>query len=195
MSAPRPDLLAALPGCAAESIRAVLPQLRDCRGIAGRLNLDEVKRRGINAPAVLVSRLGARQVQALAGPLHVFEVSMAAFVVTRDAVGLPREDAAQAITAALLRLVPENTWRQVGVGPAEKVAEQALATTDTEKSAISLWAVTWVQNVTLQDRPAPGEIAPELYLGQAPLIGAAHEADYERIGAAEEAQPVPEAQP
>lgn len=183
MSAPRADLLAALPGCAADGIRAVLPQLRDCRGIAGRLNIEEIKRRGINAPAVLVSRLGARQVQGLVGPMQLFEVSMAAFVVTRDGIGLPREDAAQAITSALLRLVPENTWRQVGVGPAEKVAEQALATTDTEKNAISLWAVTWVQNITLQGRPEPGDIVPEIYLGQSPEIGLAHEADYERVGA------------
>ena len=193
MTAPRSDLLAALPGCAADSIRAVLPQLRDCRGIAGRLNLDEIKRRGINAPAVLVSRLGARQSQAYAGPLQVFRVNMAAFVVTRDAVGLAREDAAQAITGTLLRLIPENTWRQIGVGPAEKVAEQALATTDTEKNAISLWAVTWEQDVTLQGPPEPDEIVPELYLGQSPAIGAAHEADYELMNVP--AQPAPEAQP
>lgn len=189
MTAARSDLLATLADAAAARIHEALPGLRDCRGIAGRLDLAEIKRRGIAAPAVLVSRLGARQSQTLAGPSFLFDVDMAAFVVTKDDLNLSRDAAAQVITQALLGIVPDATWKLAGVGPAERVAELSLVSTDSEKNAIALWAVTWTQKVSLSGRPAPSDILPELYLGQAPKIGAAHEADYARIGDEGGAQP------
>jgi hypothetical protein len=57
----RADLLSVLPDRVADTVRLALPDLQDCRGVAGRYNLEELKRDTILAPAVLISLLGARQ--------------------------------------------------------------------------------------------------------------------------------------
>ena len=57
MSATRPDLLAALPGLVAARIKLVLPGLRECRGIAGRFNLDMLKAKGVAAPRITRVRM------------------------------------------------------------------------------------------------------------------------------------------
>lgn len=165
MSEPRHDLLAALPKLVAEKIHRVLPRLRDCRAIAGRFDLDSLKRIGVAAPAVLVSRLGARQAEALAGPHITFELDMAAFIVTKDAPGLQRDEAASNISQALLRLIPENCWGQVGVGAAQRVREQSLITSASEKEAISLWAITWMQPAALAGYPVALRVPISLYVG------------------------------
>lgn len=182
MSAPRPDLLFALPGLIADQIRITLPALATCRGFAGRFDVATLRRLGISAPAVLVSRLGARQSEVLAGPRTIFEADMAAFIITKDAIGLPRDEAAQNISSVLLRLIPEKTWNQVGVGAAQRVRETGLITEASEKEAISLWGVTWMQPMVLDGYPVAVPQPVSLYVGQEPEIGAAHLADYEQIG-------------
>lgn len=183
MSLPRPDLLFALPGLVAETIRLSLPALATCRGFAGRFDVAVLKRLGLAAPAVLVSRLGARQSELLAGPHKLFEADMAAFIVTKDALGLPRDEAAQSISSVLLRLIPEKTWGQVGVGAAQRVREVGMITEASEKEAISLWAVTWMQPLALDGYSLGTPQPVSLYVGQAPQTGAANVADYVGIGA------------
>ncbi|PTE14243.1 hypothetical protein C5F48_24555, partial [Cereibacter changlensis JA139] len=90
----RPDLLAALPGIVAQAIRVVLPGLRECRGMAGRLDVAALKARGIAAPAVLVTRLGCQQDAIYAGPHPTFRLRMAAFILCKDELGLDRDAAA-----------------------------------------------------------------------------------------------------
>jgi hypothetical protein len=185
MSATRPDLLAALPGLVAARIRLVLPGLRECRGIAGRFNLDMLKARGVAAPAVLVSRLRLRQDQTFAGPHHTFIVQMGAFIVARDELGLGRDEAVANIAQALLQLIPDTLWGlPADLGPAQDVAEEPILSVSTESRAIALSAVTWSQPVALRGLPEALAITPQLYLGQAPRIGAAFEDDYELIGGA-----------
>lgn len=182
MSSPRPDLLYALPGLVADSIRAVLPGLRTCKGMVGRFDAEELKRQGLAAPAVLVSRTGARQGQVLAGPFKTFEVEMEAFVLTRDEMGLGRDEAAANICTALLIHIPEKTWGQVGVGAAVGVREQPLITGASSGLATSLWAVTWTQPVSLEGFSIAPAVPLSLYVGQAPEIGFGHEGDYELVG-------------
>lgn len=182
MSAPRPDLLFALPGLVADSIRTVLPGLRTCKGMVGRFDVEELKRQGLASPAVLVSRTGARQAQVLAGPFKTFEIEMAAFVVTKDEMGLGRDEAAANICTALLIHIPEKTWGQVGVGAAVGVREQPLITGASQRLATSLWAVTWSQPVSLEGITASPPMPLSLYVGQAPEIGLGHEGDYELVG-------------
>ncbi len=177
------DLLARLPEIIAARIRVVLPGLRDCRGMAGRFDLDQLKQRGVAAPAVLVSRLRIRQDQTVAGPLYLWQVQMVAFILTREELGLPRDVAAANIAQVLLRLIPDQVWGRPGdLGAAFDVAEEPLITAGSEKQALSLSAVTWTQPISLAGMPVAPAIVPELYLGQAPRIGAAFEKDYDLIG-------------
>jgi hypothetical protein len=64
------------------------------------------------------------------------------------------------------------------------VAEEPILSVSTESRAIALSAVTWQQPVALRGLPEALAITPQLYLGQAPRIGAAFEDDYELIGGA-----------
>ena len=185
MTATRPDLLAALPGLVAARIKLVLPALRECRGIAGRFNLDMLKAKGVAAPAVLVSRLRLRQDQTYAGPHHTYSLQMGAFIVARDEMGLGRDEAVANIAQALLQLIPDTVWGlPADLGAAADVAEEPILSVSTESRAIALSAVTWSQPVALRGLPEVLAITPELYLGQAPRIGRAFEDDYTRIGGA-----------
>lgn len=178
-----PDLLGSLPATIAGGIATVLPGLKECRAIAGRLNVDQLRQLGVKTPAVLVSRLRARQDRSYAGPHRTFRLQMAAFILCKDELGLPRDLAAANIAQVLLNLIPDQQWGLPDdVMPAEAVCEEPLVSVEANKSGLALTAVTWEQVAALAPFPSPEPISPELYLGQAPAIGAGHEGDYELIG-------------
>lgn len=177
----RPDLLAVLPQLVADQITEWLPHLATCKGSVGRIDLAEVKRQGIAAPAVLVSRFGTQINRTLSGPHRHYLTDMSAFVITRNTVNLDRNDAAAAITQALLTMLPDMNLQTEGVGAVSDVAEHSLITTDVQKEGVSLWAVTWRMEVALLDWPTAPAIDPALYVGFAPKIGAAHVDDYIRV--------------
>jgi len=165
MTAPRDDLLAAFPDLVAECIRGHLPRLKTCEGMLGGFDLDELKRTGLASPAVLVSRLGVRPRDTLSGPHRRVTLAMAAFVVTRDEMGLKRDTALSNITAALIQLIPDQYWGLAGVGEAERVEERILINRAARQVTASLAVVTWDQPVTLAALPDSMVLRPELYLG------------------------------
>lgn len=177
------DLLSGLPDRVAAGIKAHLPSLHTCRGFAGRLDVKAIKGRGIAAPAVLVSRLRLRQDQTRSGPHHSFKVQMAAFILCKDELGLPRDIGAANIAQALLTLLPDNDWGAPDhIGPAEGLTEEPLVSAESEGLAMALTAISWEQVIALEPWPEQHAITPALYLGQAPQLGPAHEADYTLIG-------------
>ncbi|MGP9788944.1 hypothetical protein [Roseinatronobacter sp. NSM] len=165
MSAPQVDLLAQLPDLIADRIKLRLPDLRQCKGMVGGFDLEELKRQGIQAPAVLVSRLGVAPMPTLAGPHRRYAVSMAAFIVTRDAMGLSRDIALGNIASVLLQVVPDNCWQIAGVGPADKVEERVLVNRDARQATAALAAIVWQQPLTLTPHPDATPMPVELYLG------------------------------
>ncbi|MDJ0827762.1 MAG: hypothetical protein QNJ16_19925 [Rhodobacter sp.] len=183
MSETRPGLLDDLPKLATIEIGVLLPGLRQCEAMAGPFDLERLTDQGIPAPAVLVTVLRIAERITRSGPQIEFNAEMAAYVVTKDRMGLPRDAAAAAICQAILPTVPGNRWGDDFVGPAEKVEARSLVTRNTRKAAAALWAVTWTQPFVLQADPRQ-EIDPIVYLGQAPQIGAGHEEDYEVFGEA-----------
>lgn len=176
----RDDLLHAMCLEAAASIHARLPELKTCEAMAGQLGLNDIKAIGRKAPAVFVSRLGARQVKGDSVRVH-YHATMAAYVLTRDGLGLKRDPAAQAICQAILHLVPDADWFMDEVGPAENVRDQSLNTRATKEEGVALWAVTWSQPFVLEVFSPEAPIPPEVYVGHAPEVGSDHEADYEQI--------------
>ena len=165
-----PDLMATLTSRIAEVISARLPKLRTCKGVAGRLDLEQVKNKfGISAPGVMVTRLSAAQAETFAGPVHSFDLSMAAFVVTVDTPGLLRDPGNAVIVQELLRLIPGNTWGLPDfIGGARNVAENILVTEATEKAGVGLTAVTWTQTIGLTDWPDAPLVPIDLYVAIAP---------------------------
>ncbi|MEH6776477.1 MAG: hypothetical protein V7668_21315 [Cereibacter changlensis] len=166
----RPDLLAALPSLVAGHIRTVLPGLRECRGMAGRLDVAALKARGIAAPAVLVTRLGCQQDAIYAGPHPTFRLRMAAFILCKDELGLDRDTAAANIAQVLLRILPGNDWGLPDdLMGAERISEEPLVSAASDKLALALTAVTWEQIAAVSPFPTAEPITPELYVGGAPV--------------------------
>lgn len=153
-----------LPDIVAGKIRAVLPDLATCRGIVGRLDLDEVQRSAFPTPAVLVSRLRLDAGRDLAGPQHVYRVVMAAFVLTKDTLGLPRDVAATNIAQVILQLLPDARFGRADIGPAERIAEEPIVTPAIRKAGVGLTAITWEQDITLEPLPVAPVIAPQVYV-------------------------------
>jgi hypothetical protein len=178
------DLLGTLPDLVATEIHSVLPGLRECRGIAGRLDIEALKAKGIRSPAVLVARLRSRQDRTYSGPHHTYRLQMAAFILCKDTLGLSRDLAAANIAQVLMRIIPENQWKQPDhLHPAELVAEEPLVSAASGAAALALTAVTWEQVIAVSPFETPEAIAPQVYLGQFPDVGADHDADYQQIGA------------
>jgi hypothetical protein len=181
MSQPRPDLVAQLPNLIAQKVTGIIPGLAQCEGITGRFDAERLKRAGIQAPAVLVSLMGLRQGQGYAGHVQTYVADFAAFVVTKDAVGLKRHEAGGAIVQALLRLIPDNNWGQIGVGYAEGVQATSLNNEALDKQGVALWGISWTQTVMLQGYEIPLPLPIALYLGMDPGIGPGNEDEYTQI--------------
>ena len=183
MSDPRADLLAALPDLIAARIKLTLPELKTCKGQAGRFDLEALKKKSIAAPAVLISNLGFAQGEAFSGPSPSFLLELAAYVITKDTITLPRDQAAATICQTLARLIPERIWGERDLGPARDLRGIPLLTAASDQ-AVSLWAITWRQPITLTGAPLTEPQPITLYVGQSPQIGAEHEESYTQIGEA-----------
>jgi hypothetical protein len=161
--------LAALPGLIAEQIAETLPALRSCDGMVGGFDLDELKRQGVSAPAVRVSLLRVRPKATESGPHRRWNAEMAAFVVTKDTLGLKRDIAAMGIVQTLLRMIPDSNWAEPGVGPAEGVEARVIVDRGARDLAVHLSAVTWSQPLTLAALPEGTPLPIDLYVGGEPL--------------------------
>lgn len=166
-----PSLLTDLPRAVADTLAAAIPGLRTCEPRAGRFTLDELKKLGKPAPAVFVSILSGRGGTVYAGPQHTIDLSMAAYVVTKDAAGLPRDVAAQNLCLALLQQIPDRRWGLDVVGEAREPGLQSLVTEGLRDVGASLWAVTWVQPVLLTGWEAALPIPLQLYVAEYPEVG------------------------
>ncbi|MGC9419654.1 MAG: hypothetical protein ACP5EN_11860 [Rhodovulum sp.] len=175
-------ILTDLPEAAADTIGALLPELRQCQAIAGRFNLERLKAEQVHAPAVLVSLIGLRQHEGWAGPRHGYLADMAAFIVTTDRAGLPRDTAAAAMAAVIAAAVPDRDWGLADCGEADDVQAQPLVSAGSERARASLWAVTWKQPLVMTPLPRQTPADLTLYVGESPEIGAAFEPDYDEIG-------------
>lgn len=184
MSQPRHDLIAQLPTLIAARVTGILPGLAQCEGITGRFDVVRLGRTGVNAPAVLISLIGLRQGKAYAGDgggIQTYQADFAAFVIARDTLGLSRDESAGAMVQAMLRLIPENRWGQIGVGPATEVQATSLNNEAIFKKGLALWGISWVHQLGLQGYEIPLPLPIDLYLGQAPDIGPGNEDDYTLI--------------
>lgn len=178
-----PSLLADLPEIIAASIKVVMPQLAQCKGMSGRFDIEQIKRLGVSAPAVLISRLRTVQDKTYAGPHVTFGVEMAAFVICKDGLGAGRHEMAGRIAQTLLTLIPNCNWGQPDdIDGATGVQELPLTTKVTDEAGMAVIAVTWSHVISLTSLPLGEAISPEVYLGVAPNIGAAHESEYIQIG-------------
>lgn len=171
------DLLARLPGLAADAIRAAAPGLRDCGPHAGRFDLAELKAFSARAPAVRVALLSVGAEARAGGPQRRWTARLAAFVVTRDAPGLDRAASAAAIVQRILLLADGARWGVAAFGPAYGIEAQNLYGAGTRGAGVALWAVQWRQPVAVETGPdAP--LGLDLYVSDGPDYGLSAIDDY-----------------
>lgn len=147
MSAEAPTL-DALQDAVIAAVKARLPALKEVKAHDGRFDLDELKAFQANAPAVRIALLGTRQSDPVGSGETDHDVIVGAYVVTRDAPGLPRGKGAAAIVSGLLALVPGAEWG-LSVRPAKDVRAENLYSGRLQGQGLCLWGVTWLQPVRL----------------------------------------------
>ncbi len=168
----------------ADQIKAKLPELRDCRAHAGRFDLGELRRVATKTPAVFIACLGVKESELRESGECDADLVMAAFVVTSDVRGLPRDLSALNIIEFLLLYLPGKQWGLGGKAfQAREVQAQNMYAGDVDKAGIALWAATWRQKVRLGTSvwDETGVLPSHVYVGIAPEIGAGHESDYREI--------------
>ena len=136
-----------------------MPELRDCLAHAGRFDLAELKSFATRAPAVRVALLGLGAEAEASGPTWEYDLRLAAFVVVTDRPGLPRQEAAIAITQRLVTLIGGARWGQP-VGQARRVVAENLYGSGLRDQGVALWAVSWQQRAMLYPTPATADPLP-----------------------------------
>ena len=183
---------------AAAEIKLWLPGLKTCETHDGRFDLAEIRRHARKAPAVLVSCGGTPSAENRGDEGINTTRQWNAFVLTLDAPGLSRGEAARNLVDALELLIlvgpirtdgptgrqrQANRWGLKGVGQPEQLRSQNLYSGAIDKTGAALWAVSWRQDLSLrpltqeEDCPIPSQV----YLGQAPEIGRDHEGAYRKV--------------
>lgn len=165
------------------AIKEALPTF-NVEGHLGRFSATDLTTFLNVAPAVRVAVLGVRDPVAsgLEGEDLDATVVLGVYVVTKDGVAkLSRDVTVLAAVERILRLAIGARWGLNFAGPAEPGGAQNLFSSETLKAGRALWSVEISQPVVLVGEataePDP-DFLKELYIGVAPKIGAAHEADY-----------------
>lgn len=165
------------------AIRAQFPGLRTVE--AYRLD-----RRSVNAPACLIE---LAELEALTdrdpgtGELAVQARFEARFVIGfRQGVNNPKMEIRK-LAAAFAVFARLNRWGVRGIGPAQVIGCYP-DDFDPEMDQYECWRVDWAQELRLGESvwADDGTPVPGVWTSWAPDIGAAHEADYQRVARAQD---------
>lgn len=164
-----------------DQIKQDIPKLRAVDAHPGRFNLEELKRIATKLPAIRVALMSSPQLKQVETGEKEAVVRMAAFVITGDRRGLPKDDAALALVEALLVLVPGQRWSMKGVLDAANVKADNLFSGKVDRQGVAMWAITWEQPIRLGEDVWGGGVLPtEVYInGDSDSFG--DESSYEQV--------------
>lgn len=132
-------------------IHAYLPELKTCTTHPGKMTLEELKKVGTRAPAVHVAMLDIP-----GRPAHTQDtesaLTMVAYVTTRDTPRLPSEQAALNLVEALVNFIPGRQFH-VAALPTQRVSARNLYSTKAGQASVSLWGITWRQELRFATEP------------------------------------------
>lgn len=129
-------------------IKAELPTLATCEAYHCDLDEEEIVRAFHSTPAVLVAAIDVAAV-ALEGGQPVAAVVWAAHVMTSSPRPELRDAEALGLVQALLQLVPKTRWGLDSARRAERIRADNLYSGELDSRAVSLWGVSWVQDLEL----------------------------------------------
>ena len=131
-----------------DGIKAALPDLKTCDSHDGRFDIKELQRISTQAPAIYVAALATGSLQS--DTSTQVPVTFAAYVITRDQPGTPRDKQARVFVDALLSLLDRNTWNDDNIteGP-ERIRSQNLYSAGSDRNGVAMWAVTFTHLVQI----------------------------------------------
>lgn len=134
--------------------KAVAAVLAELLGVkvephGGRFDLQALKSVATRTPAVFVACLGMSGVEEKGSEISA-DVAWAAFVVTGDKPGKPRDESALALAHALVTHIPGNRW---GLDESEsrpaQIRADNLYSADLDKHGVAMWAIGWRQRMVI----------------------------------------------
>ena len=123
--------------------------IREVRPFPARFDLESVQRSVIQAPSLLISFLGVPQMGLSNIARFEANVSMAAYIVTKEEPLRQPNDMAILLANDVADFLSMRTWGLSNVQPALVTRIDNLHTIDMARAGISICAVAWSQNVTL----------------------------------------------
>jgi hypothetical protein len=137
-------------------IKTQLPSLKTCESHGGRFDLEELRRWGKKAPAVLVAMTDASEAQLAQGVETM--ATYVIFVITRDTVAALRDVAAINLVQGILTMLPGQVWPPAEeeaenpfVTEPERVSAQNFFSTALDAEGVAMWAISFRQTVSLGD--------------------------------------------
>lgn len=160
-------------------IKDALPDDWSVEGHLGRFAPSDLTKFITTAPAVRVAILGLADTVALDEDAIQTNAVVGVFVVAKDrGAKLAREVIAAAAVETIVIAAHGARWGLKGVMPALPATAQSIYNDDTLRQGVAFWGIDWRQPVVLSRAEAEADPLTALYVGLAPEIGAAHEADY-----------------
>lgn len=153
--------------------KKLLEDLRTCRKHAGRISIEELASVSVASPALLIAFLGTDKIEENGTEEMIAPCRFAAYVVTEDSKGLSRDTAAKNIVEALLVWLPNQRFGAPQLDPPvscatpEQVAATNLYDGNVRGKAVALWAVSWLQRVTVGKSifTESGTLPDKVYIG------------------------------
>ena len=164
-------------------LAAVLPPAFTVDGHLGRFTPADLSTFLTKAPAAKVAILGLNGGEAAGAEGEALDcrITMAIYVVTKDGPGtLKRDAAALGAVETIVRLANGQRWGLDFTFDAHAASAQNLTAGEALNKVRAFWGIEIVQPVRLGalDDDGAGVLLRELFVGVAPEIGLAHEADY-----------------
>jgi hypothetical protein len=126
------------------TIRAAMPDLRECEEQFGRFNLDELETISVRCPAVRVAVLEARAMPMPNGQVAA-RLSCAAFAISE---GRDRDAAAWTMAEAIAVLLqPAQLFGLTRLGAPEALRIQPIITARVKARGVAIIAVEWTQEL------------------------------------------------
>jgi phage gp37-like protein len=144
--------------------KELFPELAACRAYAGRFNLQELGALSVKTPAIFVSYLGIKGIQEAGDERMDLVCQFAAYIVTTDQRGLPRDAAAKNMSEAIAVWLPNRRFGVLDVGVPRDLRVDNLYDGSVRSKAVALAAVSWTQlvrtgtSVFAEDGTLPTEV-------------------------------------
>jgi len=137
-------------GCASAAVaqlQAYLPSNVDIATHGGTFNLEALKQFTVMAPAVRVATLGFDTPIRVSSGEKDLPVKVAAAIITKDTMSVPRDQAANAIATAIALIIDNNKLGIDNGWPCGEVKGVNEYSGNVQDVGLAIWQVTWTQKI------------------------------------------------